>query len=65
MFRFIIEVGKANALDSLLSLKFTQVFTAVSEEGNTSLERLKGEDFAGRLKKLEEFMAQHLDKKSK
>jgi hypothetical protein len=63
MFRFRIEI-QTNS-DGLLTITFTQVFTSISGEGNTFLERYKGEDFQARLNNLEEFMNRHLEGKRK
>jgi hypothetical protein len=54
LFRFKIELEVAD--DGLLALKFTQIFTSISAEGNAFLNRYRSEDFAGRLKNLEEYM---------
>ena len=63
MFRFRIELS-ANG-DGLLTITFMQVFTSISEEGNTLLKRYESEDFGERLKSLEEFMNRHLEDKRK
>lgn len=58
MFRFIIEVhelGRDN-----LSIKFNQVFTSVSAEGNALLEDYRAEDFQGRLNSLGEYMNSYI-----
>jgi hypothetical protein len=54
--------GHHPAQDGLLTLTFTQTFTAVSEEGNKLVHLYTTEDFAGRLKKLEEFLQRYLQK---
>jgi len=61
MFRFKIELHVNG--DGLLAITFTQVFTAISEQGNTFLNRYRGEDFGARLKSLDEFMTRHLEDK--
>jgi hypothetical protein len=61
MFRFKIEIDPGS--DGILSITFTQVFTSISDEGNTFLKRYEGEDFTARLKSLEEFMNRHLEDK--
>jgi hypothetical protein len=61
MFRFNIDLHWDG--DGFLTIKFTQVFTSVSEEGNAFLARYEAEDFAERLKKLEGFMIRHLGKR--
>jgi hypothetical protein len=58
MFRFTIEVSES---EGLLAITFTQVFTSISEEGNTFLKRYEDEDFQGRLKSLQEFMNRYLE----
>jgi hypothetical protein len=63
MFRFKIEIDPGS--DGLLSITFAQVFTSISDEGNTLLERYESEDFTARLKSLEEFMNRHLESKRK
>ncbi len=63
MFRFVISVHAIST--GLLSMTFTQVFTSISEEGNTFLKLYAGQDFKERLKKLEEFMSRHLEEKRK
>lgn len=63
MFRFKIELYVNS--DGLLTITFTQIFTSISDEGNTFLKRYEGEDFKGRLKSLEEFMNRHLEDKRK
>jgi hypothetical protein len=63
MFRFKIELNMNS--DGLLTIMFTQVFTSITEEGNTFLKHYRSEDFKGRLKNLEEFMNRHLEDKRK
>lgn len=58
MFRFRIDIVTGE--DGMLTLSFSQTFTSVSEEGNDLLNQYKSQDFAGRLKKLKEFMTEHL-----
>ena len=61
MFRFRIEISGNG--DGFLRLTFTQVFTSISQAGNALLKRYQSEDFADRLKRLEEFMKRHLEGK--
>jgi hypothetical protein len=61
MFRFTIEIDKSG--DGFLQITFTQVFTSISEEGNTFLKQYESEDFKGRLKNLKEFMDNYLANK--
>jgi hypothetical protein len=61
VFRFKIDLH-VNAAGPL-AITFTQVFTSISEQGNTFLNRYRSEDYAGRLKSLEEFMIRHLEDK--
>ena len=61
MFRFKIEISVNG--DGFLKMTFTQVFTSISEAGNAFLERYKREDFAERLKRLEELINRHLQAK--
>jgi hypothetical protein len=49
--------------DGFISLRFAQVFTSISEAGNAFLKRYKSEDFAERLKRLEELINRHLQAK--
>jgi hypothetical protein len=56
--RFTIAVEDSGVL---LTLTFTQVFTSISEEGKSFLERYSEEDYEGRLKSLEEYMIRYLD----
>jgi hypothetical protein len=63
MFRFRIELYAGS--DGLLTIKFTQVFTSISEEGGGFLKRYESEDFNERLKNLENFMNSHLEDKRK
>ena len=61
MFRFKISVCVVS--ENLLSMTFTQVFTSVSEQGDSLVNRYACEDFEGRLKNLEAFMNSHLEGK--
>jgi hypothetical protein len=61
MFRFKIELSPND--EGLLAIKFTQVFTSISDEGNVLIERYRGEDYQGRLQDLERFMNKHLEEK--
>jgi hypothetical protein len=61
VFRFKLELYASS--DGFLTITFTQVFTSISEEGNTFLTHYEREDFKGRLKSLEEFMNRHLEDK--
>jgi hypothetical protein len=63
MFRFKIEINAER--DGVLVLTFTQVFTSISEEGNTFLNRYRSEDYEARLKSLGEFMNCYLEIKRK
>ena len=63
MFRFTIKVHDDG--DGSLSILFSQVFTAIAEEGNAFLQRYQNEDFGARLKSLETFMCNHLEGKKK
>jgi hypothetical protein len=63
MFRFKIEIDAGS--DGILSITFTQVFTSISDEGNTLLKLYEAEDFTAKLKSLEEFMNRHLEGKRK
>ena len=47
MFRFTIKVEDNG--DVSLRFHFTQVFTSISDDGNTCIQRYQAEDFAGRL----------------
>ena len=61
MFRFKIEIDACR--DGVLAMTFTQTFTAISDEGNTLLDRYEGEDFMAKLKSLESFMNLYLEDK--
>ncbi len=59
MFRFTIEVT-AEGDGGVLALVFRQVFTPVSAQGATLIDRYRNDDYAGRLRELETFMTRHL-----
>jgi hypothetical protein len=58
VFRFLITLDVRGP--GPLILTFMQTFTSVSEKGNAFLERYQADDFASRLRSLEEFMQRYL-----
>jgi hypothetical protein len=58
VFRFIIRIEPLS--DTQLKISFDQEFTPVSASGDVLLRRIEAEDFNGRLKDLEKYMADYL-----